>query len=99
MLPHFPGSLIAYALSLVVSAAFVLAVPAVVQLNMRPLDAIAYSVRRFAIRPLPFLGYYLGALVLGLSGALACGIGLVFTLGVLFVAPTLLMLEPKTGES
>lgn len=98
MLPDVLAGGLTGVVTLIVDAAFVLALPAVVRFGVGPADAIAYSVRRFASKPIMFLGYYLGAVVLSLSGLLACGFGVLITLGVLFVAPALLMLEPRTSE-
>jgi hypothetical protein len=95
---HSFGTFISGIFSLIIGAMVVLAVPAVVRYNLPPLDAFAYSVRRFASRPLPFIGYFLAASVMSVSGALACGVGILFTFAVCIVAPALLLLEPNVNR-
>lgn len=94
----FPGSGVSRAIELIWAALVFLALPTLIRFNCTPLQAFTYSIRRFAEKPLAFLGFYLGVLVLAISGALACGVGVLFTMGVLLVAPALLVYEPKKAE-
>jgi hypothetical protein len=95
---HSFGSFISGLFSLVLGAMVALAVPAVVRYNLPPLDAFAYSVRRFAASPLQMFGYFIGATFMSISGVLACGVGIFFTFAVCIVAPALLLLEPNAPE-
>jgi hypothetical protein len=89
------GSFVYGLVSIVLGAMFGLALPALIRFDLTPLDAIAFSVRRFAMCPWAFIGYFFGASLMAVSGMLACGVGILFTLGVLIVAPALLLMEPS----
>ena len=95
-LPHSAARFASTAIEALVDAALFLALPAMVRFGMRPWEAIIYSLRRFGEKPFAYLGYYIGAFVLACSGLLACGLGVLLTLGMLIVAPALLVWEQRS---
>ena len=97
-MPSFVGGVVASCLGVFIDAAAFLALPALVRFDLKPLDAVLYGLRRFGEKPLAFIGYYLGATILGLSGLLACGVGVIVTLSVMIVAPALLLGDASDAE-
>jgi len=94
-MPRFVGGVVFNGVFLVVGSAVMLGVPAVVRFGMSPVEALLYSVRRFGSAPLAYLGYSIAASLMGFFGLFGCGIGVICTLGMTFVATALLLLEPK----
>lgn len=92
----FVGGLVFDCVFLIVASMTMLAIPSVVRFGMSPVQALLYSVRRFASAPLAYLGYFIAACLLGFFGLFGCGIGVICTLGMTFVATALLLLEPTT---
>jgi hypothetical protein len=95
MMPDILAEVVSWGVGLLVGAVVMLSVPAIVRYGLRPVDAILYSARRFGSRPFVYLGYYVATALLSLVGIFACGIGVLFTLGVWVVAPALLLLHPE----
>ena len=66
-------------------------IPAIVGLGLGLGEAFSYSFGRVMAKPFSYLGYYIAANFLAGLGALACGIGIILTLPILYVAMAVLV--------
>jgi len=68
-----------------------LIVPAMVGLDLKLGQAVDYGVKRVLSKPFSYLGYFIAAEVMACIGMVGCGIGVLLTMGVMFVASALLI--------
>jgi hypothetical protein len=96
------GSIISSIVGMAITIPTMLAMPAVVK-NDWPLGrALQYSIGRVLHAPIAYAGYYIGASIMGAIGVIGCGIGVIFTLPISFLAIALLFPgvqpAPHAGE-
>jgi hypothetical protein len=82
------GSITIY---LLLTTPLMLSLPAMVGLRMGMWESVVYSLRRFEEAPWTYFGYYIGAMVIAVSGFLACGVGLMITMPVYAAAMAMLI--------
>jgi hypothetical protein len=68
-----------------------LIVPSMVGLDLRLGQAVDYGLKRVFSKPFSYLGYFIAAELMACLGMVGCGIGVILTAGILFVASALLI--------